>query len=97
MDLDWPLADAWSLLLHAGHTHYTTRLLTPLAGGESSPDYSDVSAALSYQFAPNWSVIGGVTHADNAAFYGRAVNYHDASDVRNVGGTRGFVTVQGTF
>ncbi|MBN8947480.1 MAG: hypothetical protein J0I74_10245 [Rhodanobacter sp.] len=97
LDLDWPLADAWSLLLHAGHTHYTTRLLTPLAGGESSPDYSDVSAALSYQFAPNWSVIGGVTHADNAAFYGRAVNYHDASDVRNVGGTRGFVTVQGTF
>ena len=97
LDLALPLADAWNLLLHAAHTHYTTRLVTPLAGGESSPDYTDVSAAVSYRFAANWTVTGGITHADNAAFYGRAVNYHDASDVRNVGGTRGFVTVQGTF
>lgn len=97
LDLALPLADAWNLLLHAGHTHYTTRLLTPLAGGETSPDYTDLSAAVSYRFVANWSVSGGISHADNAAFYSHAVNYHDASDVRNVGGTRGFVTVQGTF
>lgn len=97
LDLALPLTDAWNLLLHAGHTHYTTSVLTPLAGGETSPDYTDLSAALSYRFVARWTVSGGVSHADNAAFYGRSVNYHDASDVRNIGGTRGFVSVQGTF
>lgn len=97
LDLNLPLAEAWNLALHVGHTRYSTRLQVPLVGGHSSPDYTDVGATLSYRFAPGWTFSGGVTHADNAVFYGRVASYHDAADVRNLGGTRGFVTVQGSF
>ena len=41
LDASLPLADAWSLALHAGHTHYTTALATPLANGARNPSYSD--------------------------------------------------------
>jgi hypothetical protein len=40
---------------------------------------------------------GGVTQATNADFYRRTSSFLDASDTRNVGGTRGFVMLQGTF
>ncbi|OZB58938.1 MAG: hypothetical protein B7X33_04005 [Lysobacterales bacterium 13-68-4] len=97
LDATFPLADAWSLALHAGHTHVTTALAVPLANGARDPGYSDVGATLKVQLDPHWSLSGGVTHATNAAFYRRTANFLDASDTRNVGGARGFVMLQGTF
>lgn len=97
LDASFPLADAWSLALHAGHTHYTTTLATALANGARDPSYSDFGATLKYQLDPQWSISGGVTRATNANFYRRTASFLDANDTRNVGGSRGFLMLQGAF
>lgn len=97
LDASFPLAEAWSLALHAGHTHYTTALATPLANGARSPSYSDFGATLKFQFDPHWSISSGITYATNAEFYRRTASFLDANDTRNVGGSRGFVMLQGAF
>lgn len=97
LDAAIPLDDAWSLALHAAHTNVSTRLATPLANGEDDPDYSDIGATLKWQFAAHWSASLGATYADNHAFYGRTASFQNPSDMKDVGGTRGFVMLQGTF
>jgi uncharacterized protein (TIGR02001 family) len=97
LDASLPLAEAWSLALHAGHTHYTAALATALATGARSPSYSDFGATLKYQFDPHWSISGGITHATDADFYRRTASFLDANDTRNVGGSRGFLMLQGAF
>lgn len=97
LDATLALGDAWSLALHAGHTHYTTRLATPLADGARDPGYSDVGVTLKYQVATHWSLSAGLSYATNAGFYRRTASFLDASDTRNVGGSRGFVMLQGNF
>lgn len=97
LDAAFPLSDAWSLALHAGHTHYTTTLVTPLANGARDPGYSDFGATLKYQVATHWSLSAGLTYASNADFYRRTSSFLDANDTRNVGGSRGFVMLQGSF
>ncbi len=97
LDAALPLGGRWSLALHAGHTHYATTLVTPLASGTRDPDYSDVGATLAYQLDRHWSLSGGVVHAGNGAFYRHTSSFLDARDTRNVGGTRGFLMLQGHF
>lgn len=97
LDAAFPLNDTWSLALHAGHTHYTTTLVTPLANGARDPGYSDLGVTLKYQLAASWSLSAGFTYATNADFYRRTASFLDASDTRNVGGSRGFVMLQGNF
>lgn len=97
LDAAFPLSDAWSLALHAGHTRYTTTLVTPLANGARDPGYSDVGATLKYLVATHWSLSAGLTYATNADFYRRTSSFIDASDTRNVGASRGFVMLQGSF
>lgn len=97
LDVTFPLDDAWILALHAGHTHYTTALATPLANGAHYPSYSDFGATLKYQVATHWSLSTGLAYATNADFYRRTASFLDASDTRNVGGLRGFVMLQGSF
>ena len=96
-DATFPLNDAWSLALHAGHTRYTTTLETPLGNGARDPGYSDVGATLKYQLATHWSLSAGLTYATNADFYRHTSSFLDASDTRDVGGSRGFVMLQGSF
>lgn len=97
LDAALPQHGAWSLALHAGHTHYTTMLAAPLANGARNPGYSDFGATLKYQLAAHWSLSGGVTHATNAAFYRRTASLMNPDEVLDVGGTRGFLMLQGTF
>lgn len=97
LDAVVPLDDAWSLALHAGRTHYTTWLVAPLASGATDPSYTDLGATLKYRFAAHWSASLGITHAGNGAFYRRTASFLDFVDVRDVGGTRGFLMLQGTF
>lgn len=97
LDAALPLYGAWSLALHAGHTHYTTMLAALLADSARSPDYSDFGVALKYQLATHWSLRGGVTHATNATFYRYTASLLNPNDVLDVGGTRGVVMLQGTF
>jgi len=97
LDAAFPLTDAWSLALHAGHTHYTTTLVTPLANGARNPSYSDFGATLKYQLAAHWSLSAGLAYATNADFYRRTSSFLDARDTRDVSGSRGFVMLQGSF
>jgi uncharacterized protein (TIGR02001 family) len=97
LDVAIPLGTRWSLALHAARTYYTTMLATPLANGAADPGYSDVGATVTYQFASHWSVSGGVTHAGNDSFYRRTSSFLDVADTRQVGGTRGFLMLQGAF
>lgn len=97
LDGAFPLSDAWSLALHAGHTHYTAQLASPLPNGARDASYSDYAATLKYQFAAHWSVSGSVSHATDGPFYRHVASFVDAGDTRDVGGTRGFLMVQGTF
>lgn len=97
LDATFPLSAAWSLALHAGHTHYTTTLVMSPANGARDPGYSDVGATLKYQVATHWSLSAGLTYATNADFYRHTSSFLDASDTRNVGGSRGFVMLQGSF
>ncbi len=97
LDAVLALGGAWSLALHAGHTHYTTALTMPLADGARNPGYSDFGATLAYPLNPHWSLSGGVTYATNAAFYRRTASLLNPGDVLDVGGTRGFFMLQGGF
>jgi uncharacterized protein (TIGR02001 family) len=97
LDATLPLHGAWSLALHAGHTHYTTMLFAPLANGARNPGYSDFGATLKYQLATHWSLGAGVTYATNATFYRRTASLLNPDEVLDVGGTRGFLMLQGTF
>lgn len=97
LDASFPLDDAWSLALHAGHTDYATVLVSPNGDGARNPDYADVGATLKYQFAGHWSASLGLTYANNDRFYDHTVSFTNASDERNVGGTRAFVMLQGAF
>ncbi|MEP7186671.1 MAG: TorF family putative porin [Rhodanobacter sp.] len=95
LDLAIPLSETWSVALHAAHTHYTITLATPLANGARSPGYNDFAATLKYQLATQWSLSGGVTYASNADFYRHTSSFLDASDTRQVGGSRRFVMLAG--
>jgi uncharacterized protein (TIGR02001 family) len=97
LDAALPLAGNWRLALHAGHTHYSTALVTPLANGARSPDYSDFGATLKYPLNAHCSLSGGVTRATHAAFYRRTASLLDPDDIRDVGGSRGFVMLLGNF
>lgn len=97
LDAALPLGGAWSLALHAGHTHYTTALAVPLANGARNPGYSDFGGTLKYQINDHWSLSGGLTRATNAAFYRYTASLLNPNDLRNVGGARGFLMIQGTF
>jgi len=93
LDAALPLNEKWSLALHVGRT----QLATPLANGADDPDYTDFGATLKYQFATHWSASLGATYADNQSFYGNTASFTNPTDTRNVGGTRRFVLLQGTF
>jgi uncharacterized protein (TIGR02001 family) len=97
LDATLPLRGAWSLALHAGRVHYASDLRAPLPNGASNPDYSDFGVTLKYQLTVHWALSGGVTHAGNAAFYRHTASLLNPDDSSDVGGTRGFVMLQGTF
>ena len=97
LDAALPLNAQWSLALHVGRLDVTTKLATPLANGADNPDYTDLGATLKYQFAAHWSASLGATYADNKSFYGDTASFTNPTDTRNIGGTRGFVMLQGTF
>lgn len=95
LDAGIPLSDAWNLSLHAAHTDIPARLVT--TSGSLDPSYSDFGATLKYQFSAHWSASVGATHATNKSFYEHTVSFLDPTETRNVGGSRGFVMLQGTF
>lgn len=95
LDASLPLSEAWNLSLHGAHTDISARLVT--ANGLLDPSYSDFGATLKYQFSPHWNASVGATYATNKSFYRNTVSFLDPADMKNVGGSRGFVMLQGTF
>lgn len=97
LDAAIPLNAQWTLSLHGGHTHVATTLVSPTIYGAHSASYSDVGATLKYQWTKEWAASLGVTHATNDTFYGHIVSFRNPSDEEDLGGTRVFVQVVGTF
>jgi uncharacterized protein (TIGR02001 family) len=97
LDATLPLAQDWSLALHAGHTHLPTALISPLPSGARDPSYSDFGATLKWQFHPHWSASLGLSYSNNDAFYGHTASFDDPLDLRDVAGSRAFIQVQATF
>ena len=95
LDAAIPLSRDWSLALHAAHTDIPARLIT--TAGARDPSYSDFGATVKYQISTHWNASIGATYATNTSFYERTVSFLDPADVKDVGGSRGFVMLQGTF
>lgn len=93
----YPLNQKWTLTLRAGYTDYSTELAAPTANGARDPSYADFGLGLKYQINEHWSVVGVATHATNDRFYRHTASFDNPTDTRNVGGTRGFVQLQGSF
>jgi uncharacterized protein (TIGR02001 family) len=95
LDASLPLSDTWNLSLHAAHTSISARLIT--ASGLADPSYSDFGGTLKYQFSTHWNASVGATYATNKSFYQHTASFLDLTETKNVGGSRGFVMLQGTF
>lgn len=93
----WPLDSKWTLTLHAGYTDYSTKLVAPNANGARDPSYADIGLGAKYQFNEHWTLIGAATRASNSRFYRDTASFQNPNDTRDVGGTRGFVQLQGNF
>jgi uncharacterized protein (TIGR02001 family) len=100
LDAAIPLSERWSLALHAAHTDIPASLMMPtmsMDGGQIRASYSDFGASVKWQFHPNWSASLGATHATNDALYGHMMSFRDMSDMKDLGGTRGFVALQANW
>lgn len=93
----YPLDKQWSLTLHAGYTDYSTELAVPTATGARDPSYADFGLGAKYVINEHWTVVGVVTHATNDRFYRNTASFQNANDTMNVGGTGGFLQLQGSF
>lgn len=93
----YPLGPRWTLTLRAGYTDYRTELVTPTSTGGRDPSYADFGLGAKYQIDQRWAVVAVATHATNSRFYRRTASFDNPNDTRDVGGTRGFVQLQGTF
>jgi len=93
----YPLNDQWSLTLHTGYTHYSTELALPMADGARDPGYADIGVGAKYAIDKSWTVVGALTHATNERYYRHTVSFVNGNDSMNVGGTGGFVMLQGSF
>lgn len=92
-----PLGERWSMAPHVGYTYYRRGVATPLANGASDPSYADVGLALKCAPSDKFSVSLGVSHASNDAFYRHVASFRDGGDVRDLGGTRGVLSIAVTF
>jgi uncharacterized protein (TIGR02001 family) len=97
LDGSIPLGSRWSLSPHLGYTDYRRGLRMPLANGARDPSYADYGLALKY--APNEKVAVslGVSRATNDTFYRHVASLRDPAKMKNLGGSRAFVTLSTTF
>lgn len=93
----YPLDAQWTLTLHLGYTDYSTRLVAPTSDGARDPSYADIGLGAKYQLNAHWTLLGIATHATNSHFYRHTSSFQNPNDTRDIGGTRGFVQLQGNF
>jgi len=93
----WPLDARWTMTVHAGYTDYATTLIATNADGARDPSYADLGFGAKCQLGGHWSVVAVATHATNARFYRHTASFQDPGDVRDVGGLRGWLQLQGNF
>ncbi|HJU08042.1 MAG TPA: hypothetical protein VJ727_06120, partial [Rhodanobacteraceae bacterium] len=97
LDGDVPLSPRWGLHLHAGRTHYASKLLAPVPGDARNPGYADYSLAANYAFNPHWLLAAALSHVTNDAFYSHVASFTDSSAQENLGGTRAVLSLSTTF
>ena len=97
LDAAIPLGARWTVLLHGGHTYIPTLLSSPTGFGARDASYSDFCVSAKRQLTAQWTASVGVSRANNDVFYGHLASFLNPNDLQDVGGTRGFLQVQGTF
>lgn len=86
-----------TLPIHIGHTYYTADLAAPAAAGGRNPDYTDYKIGINKGFDGGWSIGAAYTYADNRSVYDRTPSASNPSDNLNLGGSKGFVTINKSF
>lgn len=94
---DLPIREKWAIAFHAGRTHVTTKLVSPLPSKEDELDYSDFGVTLKHQLTPAWSANVGMTYATNSDFFRFTESFSEKGNVLNIGGTRGFFMILAIF
>ena len=97
LDGSIPLGERWSMAPHVGYTNYRRGMAMPLANGARDPSYADVGLALKYAPNDKLSVSLGMSYAGNDAFYRHVASFRDTGDVKDLGGTRGVLSIAATF
>lgn len=97
LDATIPFGKQWSLSPHLGYTDYRRGLATPLADGASDPSYADYGLTLKYAPTDKFSLSLGLSQATNDAFYRHVASFRDVTDVKDLGGTRGVLSIATTF
>lgn len=92
-----PLPSDFSLGLHVGHQNLKAKLVTPTAGGETDPDFTDYRLSLTRKLPDDWSASLAYTWNDNRDFFDRTPSNQDLGDTCNVGRKRFTVSVSKTF
>ena len=98
LDAAYPLAqvEGLSLVGHVGYTHYSNDLATANANGKNDPSYTDWKLGVSYVLKDGWTVGAYYIGTNNTDFYKHTLSFAN-SDVKDLGGSGGYITVGRTF
>lgn len=98
LNVAFPLSsvEGLSLIGHAGYTHYSAKLSAPNVNGDTDPSYADWKLGVSYVWKDGWTLGAYYVGTSNTGFYKNTTLFAN-SDVKDLGGTGGYVTVGRTF
>jgi uncharacterized protein (TIGR02001 family) len=98
LNVSYPLSsiEGLSLIGHVGYTHYSAKLSAPNVNGETNPSYTDWKLGASYTWKDGWTVGAYYVGTTNTDYYKNTQSAAN-SDVKDLGGTGGYITVGRTF
>lgn len=92
-----PLAEDWTLGLHAGRQHITATTVAPTLGGSTTPDFTDYRLSLTRTLPQGWNVSAAYTHHSNPEFWNRSVSPNNVNDTYDIAKDHWVLSVGRTF
>jgi uncharacterized protein (TIGR02001 family) len=98
LDAAYPLpsVEGLSLVGHVGYTHYSEALKAANVNGKTDPSYADWKLGVSYAFKDGWTLGAYYVGTSNTDFYKKTLSLAN-SDMKDLGGSAGYITVGRTF
>jgi uncharacterized protein (TIGR02001 family) len=91
-----PFLENLSLIAHVGYTNFKEELAAPNVNGETDPSYADWKIGLSYVWKDGWIFGAYYVDTSNDDFYKNTASFAN-SQLKDLGGAGGYVTVGRTF